>query len=348
MTTSHRVHIDRQDTIDRIPPAEWDALVPDDAFYDSHAWLAAVELDRTARPTYWLAELGRQVVGALVTYRVHLPGLPMTDPRSNPATRNIDGHFVIAGSRRGYRTRLLTAPGIPAADTSSVVRELVRCAVSQSSSSGYDGLCFMYLLADDAGLLRSAVDARLVDLEQQAFLDLPFSSADEWIEGLSKNNRSTMRRERKKFEHAGLTCRLENLEDNIDTVARLAAATENKYGNETAQSAIARVLRHQIRAADDLARLFVTRDRAGRAIACSLQYHWRHTLYSRLYGADPELIAGAGEYSTTMFYTPITYAVRQGVTGLHLGTGSLGAKTRRGGRLENAVAAFVPAPSPRL
>ena len=348
MTTSHRVHIEQVDTIGRIPPVEWDALVPDDAFYDSHAWLAAVELDRTARPTYWLAELDQQVVGALVTYRVHLPGLPMADPRSNPATRNVDGRFVIAGSRRGYRTRLLTAPWVPAEDTSVVVRQLIRCALSQSSSSGYDGLCFMYLLSEDAWLLQSAVGARLVDVEHQAFLDLRFSSADEWIEGLSKNNRSMMRRERKKFEHAGLTCRLENLEDNIDTVARLAAATENKYGNETAQSSIQRVLRHQIRAAGDLARLFLTRDSAGRAIACSLQYQWRHTLFSRLYGADPELTAGVGEYSTTMFYTPVTYALPQGVTGLHLGTGSLGAKTRRGGRIENAVAAFVPARSHRL
>ncbi|WP_440899826.1 GNAT family N-acetyltransferase [Actinosynnema sp.] len=329
-------------TVLDVPSDDWDRVVPDDAFYDCHAWLAAVEQDRTARPSYWVARSRGCVVGAAVTYRVHLEGLPMADPAKNPATRDIGRNLLLAGSRRGYRTRLLTDRSLTDRDRADVIGALLAAARLRASEHGLDGVGFMYLNGDDARMLDEQFDARTVELDQQAQLDLPLGGWEDWLQSLSRRTRYTVRSEGRAFEAAGLTCALEEFDDqSIPIVANLAAGTEARHGHQSTPASIERVLRHQYKAAGDLARLFVTRDSQNEPVACSLHFEWRGVLFARLYGADPARTAGVGEYFTTLFYAPISHALKTGLRALHLGTGSLRAKELRGARLEASYAAVL-------
>jgi predicted N-acyltransferase len=236
---------------------------------------------------------------------------------------------------------LLFDPDLTDSEVNDAAFAGLGAAMAHAIAEGYDGLCFMYLPESDARLLQSIYGAAVVALDDQARLALDVTSLEDWMGLMTRKRRYRVRNEMRAFEDAGLSCAVESFAQQVDEVARLAAVTESRYGHATTPASIARVLRHQAQTVGDAARLFMARDSSGRAVACALYYEWRSVMHARIFGSDPEVMPGADEYFNTMFYAPVRYSTQHDVRALHLGTGSLSAKTLRGACLEPGFAAFL-------
>lgn len=140
-----------------------------------------------------------------------------------------------------------------------------------------------------------------------------------------------LRSQRKRFEAAAYSVTQTPLTEIYPLVARLAAATVNKYQPGTADEDLMREgFRQQAAMAQDLAQVVVASSE-GRQVGCCLFYRHGDTVYLRAVGFDYPRLKNAAEYSTLAYYLPAGW---EGVRRIHAGIGSPHAKALHGAVLQ--------------
>lgn len=314
----------------------WDSLAGRH-FYSSAAWLGfcATDFGRESGAAVYHRD-GEPVCAVpyvaadeslFSSYRWHdvltAQGLPAPAP---------DG--LLVGPREGYQTHLLGASRTTPDELADVVRQL-RKAAAEVDPAGHTCVA-MYLGTEDVlALWRAGVTTTPVLLETDAWIELPEGGWPEWEAGLSRNNRSTVRRDVRRFRDAGYRIEQVPMTECWDRLGALASGTQAKYGHATSADIELSSLRNHALCMGEAARTALLTAPDGAVVGFCLYYVWHDTLTLRWLGFDYDRLrlTNAGEYFNLCYYDNVERAGELGVRWLHAGVQSADAKVRRGARL---------------
>lgn len=313
----------------------WDALAEAAGapVYSSSSWLRMAERpqpdDAGFTPSYltvWAPD--GTLDGALPAYTDSVPGPELYDPaRLFPEVLG-DRPWapgVVAGSRSGYHGRLLLRPGLDPVRREEVAAALVGACVRDGGPAR-----FLYLPAEDATTVRDALGDECLTLFTGITLDLTVRppGLDGYLAGLSRNRRTSVRREIAEFEASGAQVTVHRLDEVREEIVPLYANLLAKYGGGDCLARADRYLARQSASVAGHSVVWLCR-RDGAATAFSLFYRFGAGLASRFVGFDyPK--AHTFEYFNLLFYRPVQYAVEHGLRTVHLGVGTSPAKLARG------------------
>ncbi|MFY1587088.1 GNAT family N-acetyltransferase [Micromonospora sp. WMMD734] len=307
----------------------WDAALGDrDTFYASRDWLTFSDSDGEARARYAVAGNTQAPQGMLP---VHLARTE-TNGRYRPGREvrtlaDCPHRLAVLGGRRGYRS---VPP--PPAETLPALRETAVAAQGEP----VDGWWWPYLLSEEVhAVIKAPGDQRpaVSLLNADCVLDVPGDGFDDYLAALpNKRRRYNVRQEARAFAASGLTVRRLRLSECWEQGGVLASNLQRRYGHDHSPALMADVLRRQAERLDHRSVVFGCYDGA-RMVGFSLAYRWRSELVIRLVGFDYDRLRDAYEYPQLVFYSPLEFCYEEGLTGIQLGTSSLGAKALRGARV---------------
>ncbi|PID95984.1 MAG: hypothetical protein CSA84_07020 [Actinomycetales bacterium] len=169
-----------------------------------------------------------------------------------------------------------------------------------------------------------------------AELDLAdFGSFDDYVDSLSRNNRSGVRRDLRRADASGLRTDIVPLRHVVDEVAPLLGQVQGHHGDNPDPAAAADYLRLCCHGGlAESATAFVSRNSDGDAVAFALGYPWHDTVFMRVAGMDYQRATVSGAYFASYFYAPIRHALATGRRLIDFGGESLESKLRRGSTLQ--------------
>ena len=309
---------------------DWDRLRPP-TFYLTRPWLTAMG-DTVGADFRVLVAGGAGLPVAVLPG----PGYPPYDPlQVLAATGNPAG----ADPPAAYPVAVSVAPGFVAGaayepghrDAAAAVTALGALAAAE----GCRAAAVLYLPAADQPELAGALAAagyRSATVAAECFLDLP-GDFDAYLAGLSRNRRTSVRREIRAFAAAGLTVTLDGPEALTARTAELHSAWRARHGRGVPVSHLlaqyAR-LREQLAAELRLLRVW----QGGEQVAFAMFYAYGGVWYARAVGFDYDRLDRESFcYFTAAVYAPVRFALAEGAHRLELSMESYEAKLGRGCRL---------------
>lgn len=331
--TTEGFTITHHSSIHELPTEAWDALTGGN-FYLSHRWLRVVEGDSRPPPAYFAAWSGDgSLSGGLPVYRLEeAPGNRLSDPGYVVGDRAGNGGWypaLLGGARIGYSNQILVDAGLPAAGEAGVCRALLDSLARFGADEGFSGSSLLYLNQTGAAQLGDVSGWPLVFSTAEAVLDLTASSFEEYLAGLSRSRRESVRADLRDFSRSGLESRLVRLGEVIPAAAPLAVNVQHKYGHRSSSARQVRFFGDCAAKVGEDALVFGCFD-GSRLIGFGLAFEWRDTLYMRSAGFDYDALPRRGEHFMVMYYAPIRYAIERGLARVHFGIESFSGKVRRG------------------
>lgn len=332
---SERVRV--LDTLTEIPRRSWDDLARGAGYYSSHDWLLANEAHPSATARYFVVESadGRPVVG-LPVYDVARE----TNDDYHPARLGLpDDRFRVLGSRRGYRGGPLVVPDLAPAALSAALTTLAHAL--RSELDGPSG--WFYVPSPSLAHVQALSPGPVGDqpLGHEAWIDVGPGGLEEHLARTPPKRRREMGRERRRFLDAGYAVGTETTASVADEAGRLLALLEQKHGNDKGVDAMTGYMR-VLAGLPDPGEV-VTCRAEGQLVGFCHYFLFAGTLWARCAGFDYARLRGAFEYFNLCVYELLERAATEGCTAVHLGTGSLQAKTNRGARLEALWGVRAPA-----
>jgi uncharacterized protein len=301
-----------------VDDAEWNALAGSDDFYESHEWLAAIERDRTARPCYIVARCAGRLVGGLPLYRVSFEGSSFYQPERLRALLGVAGDYLIAGTRRGYRSDVLLAPDLPEAVRRRIAGFLLRTALDEAGAAGMSGVVLPYLSTPALELAGSVAPVTAAFDGADCILDGIGNGIGAYLDQLSSKRRTKVCGEMHRFAGTGWRIQAAALADCLPEVASLVSEVERRHGHAMPDALLRRVFRREVAAVGHRAAV-LSCHAADAIVACAVRYVWRDTLYSRAIGLDYDRIRGTFAYFNLLVYESVRYAAERGLDRLMMG-----------------------------
>jgi len=314
----------------------WDDLARHAAFYSGADWLGFVDRMSAIDSHYLgLYRQGRLVAAVSTHVERDRPGPP--DP--------------ILGGYRGNRSSVLLDPALPATARIEALAQAMAAALA--AHPGALSWRWPDLNTADAKTVVQAARrlpgarARIALQTVESAIAVTGRDPESQAATLpSKGRRSQFRRERAKFDAAGLRIARVALTEYARPFGAMLANVQRKYGHAATDADKAAILALQARL---LGRHGVTFAcfHGDRAIGFSQFYRWGPVLYLRVVGFDYDALRAAGEYAMLAFHAPLDLAQAEGLASLHLGLESHEAKARRGARLTPLwTVSVAPEPEP--
>lgn len=319
-----------------IDAEEWDALVGPLGFYGSYDWLRSQQRSVAATATYVLLEQDGRLIAAALVYDF-APGWEPTAPEAAGSAR-----VLRAGPRTGYHNQLLVC-GEDMDTRRARAAALIEALGELATRRGREALLFDHLTAADLGLLQGGFGARVQLRGAEGLIRIEGGTLDSYIRSFGHHARHR-RAEQRRFAQAGFRVEVARLSECIDEAIPLIASTGSRYDADLPEDAIRDYLSEQARYVNDVSVVFRCLDPDGYLVGCAVYFVWRGTLYGRVAGFSYPQLRDAFEYFNTVFYEPVRYMERHNLDTLHVGTGSLDAKVRRGARLHSLWACVIPLP----
>jgi hypothetical protein len=322
----------------------WDGLAGPDGFYVSHAWLRLIEEDQKARTEYIVAHTGDRLVGALPLYSIPNETNHLYHPDHYRELLQIDGEYLVAGSRLGYHSTLLLDSAFLETRSGGVLQSMLGYAIEHAAQAGFKGLILPFLTTSALRQLCEVVPATVALESVEANLMSCPGGVQGYLARSRSRLRSKARRDLEDFAAAGWQVREQRLSSCAMEFATLFGNVQSKYGRPIPRDVLEWYLGRQAAILDDLSVLFACGDERG-AVAMVLMYRWGDTLFSRLVGMDYPRLRG-GEYFNLVYYLPLDYMDAMGLNRLHLGIGAWQTKALRGSVMRPLWTACVTAVGP--
>lgn len=298
-------------SLEEVDQERWDAALSGDAFYVSHRWLLARERTRGDRFGYIVDRDG----GGGVPYIVD----------------EADASLVLGATVGNHNA-------LPGSD------QVLNGLLSRARSFAYEHQLKVRLRHCDEALSRRVRTLASVSLEEakaDAMIECPQQSFVGFMRANSSISKS-WRTERNRFQKTGGEIAVGRLSDfDGALVDSLLLHTGDKYGSDLNLAELSALREAQRSILNDDSVVFMC-SRDGEPIGCSIGFIWRGCLYQRVAGFNYERLANAFEYFNTVYYTPLDTAADLGYSRIHLGTGSLEAKARRGANIRSQWHVSVP------
>lgn len=322
-------------SLEQVAAAEWDAVAGSCGFYLSRDWLRLVEADTSAEAEYLLGYDGEQLAAALPLYDVHAESLGLYRP-GRLADGRWTGHYLLAGSRRGFVNGFPVAQGLTHEQRAEAFRALLPAIGDRVKARGADGVLFLHLTTQAAEGLYQAAGAAASGLPLLTLVDasivLPGDGLEDYVQAIPAQGRRKIRREIKVFGQAGYQVAEERLADCLAEAKSLVCNLQHRYGHMDDDEQWRSELDQMAALLGEQGVVFSAR-RQGSLVGFALGYPFGDTLYMRRCGFDYEALSDAFEYFNLGYYLPLQYAYRHGLRRLHLGPTAYEAKIRRGAEL---------------
>jgi hypothetical protein len=314
-----------------MPESTWDGLA-DRNFYSSAAWLGFCATDFGRESGAAVCHRDGEPVCAVpyvtadsslfTSYHWHdlltAAGLPAPAP---------DG--LLVGPREGYQTHFLGAAQATPTELADVVEQL-RTAAAEADPAGHTCVAMYVGTEDVLALQRAGITTTPVLLEPDAWIELPEGGLPAWQASLSRNRRSTVRGDLRRFRDAGFRSEHRLVTECWDKLGALASANQAKYGHSTSADLELKSLRNHALCMGEAARTSLLYAPDGGLAGFCLHYVWHDTVTLRWSGFDYDRLSDAREYFNLCYYSNIERADELGIRWLHAGVWSTDAKARRG------------------
>jgi hypothetical protein len=190
---------------------------------------------------------------------------------------------------------------------------------------------FDELLADklqDFGYFRASTRNHL-------YLDIPWSSFDEYLNSLEHKVSRNVKREIKKCEEAGILIEEEkNFENDAVTLSNLSANTFSKYNKDRESPVDSSYFTALSKYAKDDARVFVAKKNE-RIIGFSLCFRKKDIIDVSMVGFDYDSLTKTDfAYFNVTYYVPVKWAIDKGIRRAYYRFGTEEAKLKRGCKIE--------------
>jgi predicted N-acyltransferase len=330
-----------------VDPHAWEEMALTASAYSSYPWLSYVETHNDAQVIYLLAYQEDCLVASLPVYHFR-EKLPLYyDPGflfSASENRRSNGHTMIAGTREGYISEMLTLSSVPAADRRDIAASLLAELRRQARADG-DNCAILYMPDTTAELFapfRREGD-RLAVIDAQAVMNVPAGGLATYIEQMPASKRQLIRRDIRRFERSGCQFREMKLSQCYRQLGGLSAELLNKYGHEANASDEASRFGRQAEWIDDISTVMCAY-LEDRIVGFAHFIEWQDILYARAIGFDYSIAHEAGLYFNLLYYRAVQYASEHGISAIDYGCGSYETKVARGARLRSLWGLLLDAP----
>lgn len=325
---------------------EWDALVADNDFFNSHRWLAGLDAALDAGRVLSLRGPAGLLAGCAVWDGESTPGLfhladlfaDLVGPWERP--------FLWLGGRRSTHNELACVAG---AQRPASLRAMIDRAREQAQSRGCAGVIMPYMPLYAAREAAQAGDAQWVLHSAEAAIRVPPCGFDELMSHWNAHDRTRSKAELAAFAHHGNRVEWRRLDEaDLAAAARLIAMNRARHGSTQGAPWTQRLLRGQLRCGALDAAIAAWALRGEQALAVSVFYRFGRALHARYFGSDYAVATNDFRYFVLNFNAAIDYAAAHGCDHYRLSTSALDAKVRRGARIEPLAALIALVDGSRL
>ncbi|MBX7464501.1 GNAT family N-acetyltransferase [Streptomyces sp. MAG02] len=342
------ISIGESASVNEVEPAAWDALAGDASLYSSHTWLRYGEELRDSVPGHLVASSGGRRLAALPVHRFTAKVPHFYDPAvlfpgvAEPT--GADRPLLLGGTRLGYTSEALVAPGTPAPLARAALRALLGRLRERREADG--GLAAMLYVTDESvAQLLPVLDPgdRLVLLDATAVIPVDPTGLDGYRERLSSRRFAAVRKEIRRFEEAGCRAEVRLLSECHEDLGPLSAQVLRRYGHDVTDEGESERFTAQVDLFDDNCRILAAY-RDDRMVGFTQFFFWGDVMYGRSHGVDDSMARAASVYFNLTYYQAVRYAAEHGYRHLDMSCDSLDAKVARGGRLKPLWALVLDAP----
>jgi uncharacterized protein len=324
-----------------VPAEDWNRLGGGCAFHLSHEWLSAIELLAGGRyePRYFVVhDSSGTLVAAAPAYTVENPShyalynpYDLLDPSGSALRRESLFPALLCGSASGYEGGVLVDPGLAERDRDRALSVLVAAIEDHAERQGIRTVAFAYLPAAAVGRLARVLEGGYVRLLAGADCRLAVAGAtfDDYVAGLGRSRRSSVRREVARFERSGLRVRVGRLSECPADLPAMIANVQRRYGHRADAGRFSANIDAYTRCLDRHSRVFLA-ERGDVPVGFTLYFEWHGTYHGRLAGFAYEHLDREGCYFNLAYYYPLRAAMDEGVSEIDLGVESYEAKLSRG------------------
>jgi predicted N-acyltransferase len=322
------------DSVADVGQEYWDSLSRN-SFYSSHRWLRFCERDPSARLRYLVVLRDGRPRAAVPIHEVWRE--PNTVYRwrqllADAGVRVPTGDGVVVGTRRGYQSHFLS----DASDHDGYVRDvsvLLDAAKDVAARNNTPTVAALYLTTADVQAITATRPGMYpLHLGDDAWLELPGTGFEDYLDGLPRTRRRNVRHECRRFLAQDYRVTHTTLHRCLDEASRLTALTEARHGKPTDVAAIRDSFAVQAEVMGDRAEVLLL-DHGGDAVGFCLFYLHRGVLVLRTVGFDYQCLSDAYEYFNLAYYIPIRHAYERGARSVHAGVAAARAKALRGATL---------------
>ncbi len=336
-----------------ISASEWAAISSGLSLYAAYPWLRSQERRPDFNARYLVArDDSGSMLGALPTYLMRSAhGYGMYNPFelfARPALREageIEKWLPTAfgGSRSGYHNEIIVDRTLDDDDRVGVVRTLLSGFWHYARSASAGSLAFMYLSRAALQVLKPLIDADALVFFSGAetYLEVRWTSFDDYVASLASSRRRHLRREMDTFAKRGCAVNITRLSRCCDQIGPLLANVQQKYGHRASPKEMTSQLLMQAEELDPYSHVLLCH-RGGQLIGFSLLYEWSGQLYVRALGFDYAMSLDSAVYFNLAFYGPIQLAIANKLGSVSFGLESYEAKFRRGAQGVSRWSLVVP------
>lgn len=177
--------------------------------------------------------------------------------------------------------------------------------------------------------------------DTHAVLGVSSCDRDTYVASLREPFRTTVRRDMRRYCASGLQTEHTDLRSVMHELPRLWDQVEVHHGAKPDIALRERMLQAQCDLLNNISHVFSARDASGSPVAICLNYRFGKVLFCRHVGLDYQGATPSGAYFETMYYAPLIWAARNGITKLYLGSSALKPKVTRGATLEPLYSLYL-------
>lgn len=316
---------------------EWDALVSDQNFYNSHAWLAGLDRARGACEVLAVWSSAGLLAACPLWNGERDDGLFELGAFFNDVRGPWTRGFVWGGGRRSTHNQV---PCVSGRRRAQALSRLLQAMADIARERGAAGVVLPYMPLTAARELADVCGASVLLHSAEANIEVPADGLAGLMAGWNKHHRFEVRAEIAAFARCGNRVEWGVIDPSEQMrAAELIACNRARYGSTQGASWMQRMLEAQRHAGLSPIAVVARRDRC--IVALCLLYRFGRALHARYYGCDYSLDDRDFRYFVLTCYEPIDYAAREGLGELRLSTSALHAKASRGARIEPLAAAVL-------
>jgi len=324
-------HVDRH---------EWDALVSDQDFFNSHGWLASLDY-----------ALGEGDVFTLYGNAGLLGGSALWDGEKQPGLfylpdyfPGLDGPwqepFLWVGARRSTHNEI---PCVRGRRRGEILSTIAKTLAHLAKRRGYYAAIVPYMpLSQALEVAKSYPHARVIMHSAEATLAVPVGGLDSQLQLQRSHHRVRAKAELTAFSRLGNRvewCQLD--ESLLESATELIANNREKYGSHQGPDWMRRIFDGQKKSSVIGAAVAAVAKRGDEISGVTIFYRFGDTLHARYYGSNYQISDNDFRYFVLTYYHSLDYAAKNGIRECRLSISALGAKALRGAAIEPLAALLL-------
>ncbi len=327
---------------------EWNALAGGSALYSGHRWLEYGEELGDSSSRHLVASFDGRYTAGLPTHRFTGKVPHFYDPAvlfpgaAEPATP--ERPLLLGGTRLGYTSEVLVAPGAPAAEA----RAGVAAVLDRFRALGAaDGALTALLYLTDASVERLlpllGPRDQVVLMDATAVLPVDPDGIEGYRRLFTSHQFTSIRREMRRYTEAGCRTEVKRLSECHHLLGPLSAQVLIRYGHPVTDESESERFAQQAPLFDDNCRVLAAY-RGERMVGFTQFFFWGDTMYARSHGLDDSIAREAKLYFNLTYYEAVKYAAEHGYRLIDLSCDAFQAKMSRGARMHPLWGIVLDAP----